>query len=350
APLYPYFLAVLHVLLGHDVWAIRLAQALFGALACGVIYLAGCRFFCRRVGIVAGVMLALYAPAIFLDTLIQKSVLDALFGTLLLMLAACFAEPAAGRTTPEGHTSARDDRTSGKSAGAHERHLDSQRRLVLTLALGIVAGLFALSRENALVLAVVLAAWLMLHRRNATIRERLTSAGAFAAGLALVLLPVGARNLRVGHEFALTTSQAGPNFYIGNHPGALGIYVPLRENRGTPFTERQDATELAEQAVGHALTPGQVSRYWIDRSLAFIGGHPGEWLDLLRRKLLYALNWFEIADTEDQYYYERYCPLLRSLSVIGHFGVLVPLAVVGIVLSWPRRRELVLLYILFGTL
>ena len=44
APLYPYFLAVLHVLFGHDVWAIRVVQALLGALACGVTYLAGVRF------------------------------------------------------------------------------------------------------------------------------------------------------------------------------------------------------------------------------------------------------------------------------------------------------------------
>jgi 4-amino-4-deoxy-L-arabinose transferase-like glycosyltransferase len=320
APLYPYFLAVLHVLLGHDLWAIRLAQAVLSALACGVIYLAGCRFFGRRVGIVAGVILALYAPAIFLDTLIQKSVLDALFGTLLLTLAACLAQPA------------------------------PRRRLLLPLALGIVAGFFALSRENALILAVVLAGWLMLRREGGAVRERFTSAGTFAVGVALVLLPVGVRNLRVGHEFALTTSQAGPNFYIGNHPGAPGIYVPLRKDRGTPFTERQDATELAEQAVGHKLTPSQVSRYWLDRSLAFIGEQPGEWFDLLRRKLLYTLNWFEIFDTEDQYYYERHCPLLRWLSLVGHFGVLVPLTVLGIVLTWPRRRELVLLYVLFVTL
>jgi len=95
APLYPYFLAVLHVLLGHDLWAIRLAQALLSSLACGMVYLAGCRFFDRRVGIAAGVMLALYAPAIFLDSLIQKSVLDAVSGTLLLALAACLAIPPA---------------------------------------------------------------------------------------------------------------------------------------------------------------------------------------------------------------------------------------------------------------
>jgi hypothetical protein len=92
-----------------------------------------------------------------------------------------------------------------------------------------------------------------------------------------------------------------------------------------------------------------VSRYWLDRSLAFIGERPGEWLDLLRRKLLYTLNWFEIFDTEDQYYYERHCRCFGG-ERRRPFGVLVPLAVLGIVLTWPRRRELALLYVLFATL
>jgi hypothetical protein len=51
----------------------------------------------------------------------------------------------------------------------------------------------------------------------------------FAAGCSLVLLPVGLRNLAVGREFHLTTSQFGPNFYIGNHAGARGTYESLVE-------------------------------------------------------------------------------------------------------------------------
>ena len=50
-------------------------------------------------------------------------------------------------------------------------------------------------------------------------------------GAALVLLPVGLRNLAVGGEFHLTKSQFGPNFYIGNGPQADGGYVALREGR-----------------------------------------------------------------------------------------------------------------------
>ena len=48
--------------------------------------LAGYRFFSVRVGAIAGSLLAVYAPAIFFDALIQKSVLDLFFVALSLWL------------------------------------------------------------------------------------------------------------------------------------------------------------------------------------------------------------------------------------------------------------------------
>ena len=58
-------------------------------------------------------------------------------------------------------------------------------------------------------------------------------AAAFALGLALVLGPVALRNYVIGDTFALTTSQLGTNFYIGNNPDATGIYVPLLPEAST---------------------------------------------------------------------------------------------------------------------
>ena len=65
------------------------------------------------------------------------------------------------------------------------------------------------------------------------------------------MLAAGRRAQRyVGGGFYVTTSQFGPNFYIGNNPGADGTYQSLRFGRGAPEYERQDATELAERALG----------------------------------------------------------------------------------------------------
>src|SRR5204863_2761100 len=103
-------------------------------------------------------------------------------------------------------------------------------------------------------------------------------AGMFLFGLAIVPVPVAARNYAVGGGFYVTTSQFGPNLYIGNNPSADGTYQSLRFGRGAPEYERQDATELAEGALGTRLTPAQVSSYWTDKALAFVTSQPRAWL------------------------------------------------------------------------
>src|SRR5262249_46214371 len=96
APLYPYFLGVLYKTLGHNLLAVRICQALLGASACLLLGLAGRRLFSRRAGLVAGLGLALYAPAVFFDGLLQKSVLDVFFVCLVLWLLSGLVDRPGG--------------------------------------------------------------------------------------------------------------------------------------------------------------------------------------------------------------------------------------------------------------
>ena len=195
------------------------------------------------------------------------------------------------------------------------------------LCAGLTLGLLTLSRENALLILPALLLWLALRFRDSTsAARRLAWAAVPCAGATLILLPVGLRNLRVGAEFALTTAQAGPNFFIGNNPRATGQYFPLIPGRGDARLERTDATRLAERAAGHPLTPREVSRFWFDQAFAFIRECPTDELRLTARKFLLMINAGEIADTEDIYYYAQDCGLLRALLWGGHFGVLLPMA------------------------
>jgi len=175
------------------------------------------------------------------------------------------------------------------------------------------------------------------------VRARLAALSAFLAGLALVLLPVSVRNLAVGGELTLTTSQSGPNFYMGNHEGATGHYLPLRPGREMPEHERVDATQLAERATGRALTPGEVSAYWWGRSLDWIRRRPGDWAALLARKALLTWNRIELPDTESFTVYADASPLLRGLGPLLGFGVLAPLGVTGVFMSLRSRPRPVLL-------
>ncbi len=88
APLYPYFLGVVYAFAGHDLLAVRIVQALVGSLSAVLVGVAGARLFSPRAGLIAGLGLAIYAPAIFFDGLIQKSVLDVAFVSVALAAIA----------------------------------------------------------------------------------------------------------------------------------------------------------------------------------------------------------------------------------------------------------------------
>ena len=341
APLYPYFLGLVYATFGHDLLTVRIVQAVLGATSCVALGYAAHRLISPRAGLIAGLMLACYPPAIFFDGLIQKSVLDVLFVTLALAVVADITEAGATR--------------------------------LRWATLGLTMGALALTRENALILIAVIALWALTPTKGTndakdtktqwgtktgrgeapgaevTPRRRFVpfvSFVSFVMGVAMALLPVAARNSAVGGGFYLTTSQFGSNLYIGNHPGADGSYVSLREGRGSPEFERVDAMELAEQASGRRLTPAEVSRYWTRRTLSYIAEQPGDWLALLTRKTRLLVSSTELVDTESQESHAEYSWPLAVLGRVWHFGVLLPLAAIGAVALWHRRKQLWPLYAL----
>ncbi|MGH7887638.1 MAG: tetratricopeptide repeat protein, partial [Candidatus Binatia bacterium] len=212
------------------------------------------------------------------------------------------------------------------------------------LGAGALLGLLGLSRENALILAPVIALWLWLHCADQPRVVRARWLGCFGAGLFLVLLPVGLRNLGAGGEFKLTTSQFGANFYIGNHAAADGTYGSIRNIIGESQLEGPDAKRLAERALGRELSAGEVSSYWLGQALDYIEAQPTHWLGLLGRKWLLVWHAREIEDSDDFYIYQGWSWLLRFLAWFSHFGILAPLAAVGVILTLRQWRQLWLLY------
>jgi tetratricopeptide (TPR) repeat protein len=311
APLYPYFLGTLHLLFKEHLLAIRLLQIIIGATSCLLLACAGRSFFTRTTGLLAGVLLALYPTAIFFDASIQKSVLD------LFFVCALLATLGGLRESPR------------------------PRRW---LGAGVVLALLALTRENALIFLPIVLGWLFAAWPGELSTTRLRWAGLLLLGLAVILLPVGLRNLLIGHEFHLTTAQFGPNFYIGNGRDATGTYQSLRWGHGSAKFERTDATRLAEQAAGRTLTPSEVSRYWTTKALHEIRADDSRWLRLLWKKWRLVWNVSEIGDSDDQYTQGDWSSLLGMLNRLFHFGILCPLAALGFCLTWNQRQRLWVLY------
>lgn len=307
APLYPYALASLFHLFGAHVWLVRLVQAMLGTAAAGCLGYGTALLFGVRAGRMAGIMAALYAPTLFFDGIIQKASLTGLL-TSAVFLATAWTMAA--------------------------------QRAASFLVVGVLGGLLVLTRENAMVWLLVLGGWIALRRHRCGTRRRWRGVASYAAGVAVVLIPVGVRNAVVSGQWSVSTFQAGANFYIGNHAGADGRYQPFIRGHETPPFERRDASRLAADALGRELTASEVSRYWAERALVDIRAEPMRWLRLMGRKVLLVCNRHEIADAESQYVYAEHSRALRLLTTVWHWGVMCPLAAIGIVETWGERRRL----------
>jgi 4-amino-4-deoxy-L-arabinose transferase-like glycosyltransferase len=313
APLYPYFLASIYRLAGHSTLVVRVVQIVLGAGACVLLAVGGRSFVSRRAAWIAGVLLALYAPALFFDGLVQKPSLDLFFVTALVLLLGRIQDAAGGTGT--------------------------------AFAAGVVLGCLSLTRENALVLIPAMAAWLAwLARTKNSPRgiglvaksSSMRLVAALLLGSALILAPVALRNYRVGHDLVLTTSQFGANFYVGNNEAADGLYEPLVWGHGSYPEEHRDAIELAEQAAGRALSPREVSSYWAGLAWQWIHAHPLDWLRLMGKKWVLVWNAREIADSDEPLVYRDASWVMKGLGSLFVFGVVCPLAAAGAV---AQRRQ-----------
>ena len=138
APLYPYFLGVVYALFDRDLLIVRVVQAVIGSASCVLLGLAGARLFSRPVGLAAGLALALWAPAIFFDGLLQKSVLDMFFMCLALWLIAAdpFGTGIGGQGVGRpgrGDGRALADARERAAAGRGHLRLESDRCAVATV-------------------------------------------------------------------------------------------------------------------------------------------------------------------------------------------------------------------------
>jgi len=141
APLYPYFLAAVYAVTGGSLLAVRLLQAVLGALTVVLLAVLAGRLFGRTAGGAAGLLAAFYGPAIFYVPLLLKSTLTllALTGAVLLLVGPHPLAPSPAPPALPGRGG------KGRILGA-----------------GVLFGVSALLQENLLLLVPFAALWLLL--------------------------------------------------------------------------------------------------------------------------------------------------------------------------------------------
>ena len=305
APLYPWFLAAIYKLGGPGYLVPRMVQAVMGALSCGLVYLVGREAFGRATGALAGLAAATFWVLVYFDA---ELLLEPL-GVFLNLLALWLILRAARRASAWSW-----------------------------LAAGLVLGLSAINRPNVLVFMPLIALWIVFIHRN-QLRRAFLRAVVFGVACCIPILPITIRNWVVGHDFVLIASQAGPNFYIGNNPEADGISARVPGARTSWFGGYQDWISLAEQETGRKLKPSEVSSFFFDKAWEFMRHRRRQALNLMLTKFqLFFYEW-EIPNNKDLYFFtQRYTPIAAYLPLTS--GMILPLGVVGLLLSLGRARRL----------
>ncbi len=328
APLYPWFVSAVYRIFGPGLTAVRAVQALLGTLTCGFMMASTRRLFrSSTAGILAGVIFALYLPAIFYEGVLAPP-------TLILFLNALFIF----LMIPE----------SRYPAGP---------RLLLA---GFILGLSVVAKPVALLMLPFAIMHLLLRIRKfeggrladrkrewaASLKTLSVNTVILGFGLLIAITPLTIRNARLTGEFIPLTTGGGINFYIGNNPESTGFYsVPFFRGMslgGTPEEQYRKMHEIASSEAGRPLSHLQVSNFWMTEGIESSLEDKGKWLGLLWKKSIFFWNRYERANIENIDFHKRFGGIL-ALPLLN-FGIVAPLGLLGIFSSFGRRKRLMLLY------
>ncbi len=332
-PFYPAFLVVMFKIFGDGLLAPRIVQFILGILTIVLAYVAGSRL-ARTAGssnsnksptgrtsgkvaaIVAAAFVVLHSPFLLYEGMILASAFEVFFLTAAFVLTIEYDRVLKG----------------GRPLRLGSRQIPAW---VVCLVLGGICGAGAVARPNLFFLLIAaLPVWLLVRNRGK--RKGLVGIAIFAVGVTVFLAPPIFWNAKNTGRFVPVTSQGGFNFYVGNGPGATGIYIPPEDVRANVFFLPEDVKAKAERATGRAMTQEEVSRFYFRETFEHIGGHPITWLTLLGKKLLLFLG-PSFDDLPNIYFYKQSCTVLKLLFL--PFTVIAALGICGFIVLLRRGRN-----------
>ncbi|MBN2495216.1 MAG: glycosyltransferase family 39 protein [Deltaproteobacteria bacterium] len=316
-PLYAYFVACVYAVFGPSPAAVCAVQVLLSVASVWLVYDLARRLFGPSTAFMAGLMAALYGMFAFYSSLLLPAVLLGFLSLLCLaLLAAGLKKPAKWKW----------------------------------LAAGILLGFSTAARGMIALFAPLVALAIATYFGWRAWRRWLPAWALLGLGFLAAISPLAVHNYALGGDLVLLTSDSGAALYTGNCKGCDGIRAraPRYRDRPLGLSMRDQLASFPAVAQQESrrrdLKPSEVSRFWIGKSLDAIAEDPGAWLCLLGRKARYYFNAYELPDQRNYYFSKRFASVLR-LPLVS-FGILLPLALVGLLVSWGswRKRGLLLAF------
>jgi tetratricopeptide (TPR) repeat protein len=315
-PLYAYILAFNHAVSGSSHFFACVIQILLGSLSCVLICLIVRQFFEERIAVVAGIIAALHGLFVFLDSELLPSTV-----VTFLLLASI-------------HTLATADKSS---------------RLRRFFVAGALVGLASLAQPMILVAIPLLLVWQMIVSKGQA-RIAVKRWGIILAGVVIVIAPVTAHNVAHSGGMAIVSTDYGISFFAGNNVSSDGKTTHLPGFDPEIMRDSKAAEAVAERIAREDLSPSGVSGFYMGQALLFLESMPGKAAALTLKRLYMLLNGYEIGTETSIYFQRSYSAILSffvwDFGVSFPDGILLPLGLIGLVLTFRQWRRLSLLYAL----
>ncbi|MEW6051562.1 MAG: tetratricopeptide repeat protein [Candidatus Zixiibacteriota bacterium] len=317
APLYPYLFALIYRVADHSLYWSRIIQITIGSLLPLLVLLLGTRLFGRRIALWGAAIAMVYPTFLYHDVTILITSLKTLLAVLLVWQLY--------RTE--------DTPTAGNFAAS-----------------GLLLGLASLARPNFLVLFPALALWVWVQLKDRIgVKSAVQKYLLLVVSCVVVILPVTIRNYVAAKDVVLIAWQGGFNFFLGNNRAANGWSATAPGIDATWEGGYKEAVVIAENQEGRPLKRSEVSDFWYQRGWQEIQADPGHFAALTFKKTRLFFQGYEIPNNEDPYNVRQFSWLIRPLLLAGvikiPFGILAPLALLGIGLSLRHWRKYLILYV-----
>ncbi len=308
---YPLWLSSVYTLSSSSMLVAKLFQTIVGSATCLLTFLLASRLLDRRTAIIAGIVTAFYGPLLFFETQLLATGWAAFWSVCLLTLFVI---------------------------------AEREKALWSFGMLGACGALSVLTRPTFLpfFLVACIALFWVVARETKEPRKQGTRIAALLLGWLLFTLPIALFNHHSSGRFTILPSSGGINLFIGNNPN--------REETLTarPGAQWQAIVQLPAQKnqLEGAWTQ---QAYFLERVRDYATTAPGDFLAGLGQKALQLISSRELPRNIDIYELSQWSTLSKLLTwKIANFGfpfgLLLPLAAIGLVANWRKWPAAVVLF------
>lgn len=334
-PLYSIFMGSLFSLFGESIEIVKFVQITLGSLSCVWVYcISRTLGFSRTVSGGAAALCVFGGPLIYFDCQPLSVNLEIFIslGTIFLLLTA-----------------------------------RRERNWVLFVATGMSLGLAIIIRGSALLWIPVIIGSLVFYTEPHTtvpaFKSRMLHIVLILSAAFIVVSPVIWHNAKydllpaenedqydvattpvenfvsiMKGEFCFPGYAGGINLYLGNVP----LHARVNHIDNDLFFQRYDLLVQQAMKVGVA-TASQSNKYFVDKTVKYIGDSPLSWGALMLEKAADLFNGKEIPRVTRIYSHRKYSKLFSLLLwkrlIAFPSGVVYPLALFAIVVMWRERKR-----------